>query len=78
MKKQKLNNKLSLKKVTVTNLNSGQMNALYGGATEGDTVCTPTICKTVCVTNCVACPNSLRLCNTDIFGTDCCPYTWEC
>lgn len=41
--------KLSLKKVTITNLNNSDMRHLYGGGTV------PTNCLTKCVTNCPEC-----------------------
>ena len=54
--------KLTLKKVTVSDLNNSAMRHLYGGGSDEPacqpTFQAPTICHTLCVTNCPEClPN---------------------
>jgi natural product precursor len=57
--KPKKTKKLTLKKVTITNLNNSDMRLLYGGGTVFPTCPGPTLptnCLTKCVTNCPECP----------------------
>ena len=50
MKSKVFSKKLSLNKKTVANLNNKEMQDIYGGETVE-----PTVCKTRCITDCVAC-----------------------
>lgn len=65
MKKQKLNSKLNLKKITISKLDADQYQHIVGG---GDTMfCASTLCETQrgikCIQNTDQCPGSDNLCN---------------
>jgi hypothetical protein len=57
MKTKDINKKLKLKKATVTSLNHAELNRVNGGS---DLACELTyaftVCRTACVTDCLACP----------------------
>lgn len=58
MKAKKFNKKLNLSKITIANLENGEMNAIKGGLT-GTTVCPWTVCEyTVCIRTICNCLDS--------------------
>jgi len=58
MKVKNFNKKLNLSKITIANLENGEMNAIKGGLTGG-TVCRWTVCEyTVCNQTICVCTNS--------------------
>lgn len=58
MRVKKLNKKLNLSKITIANLENGEMDAIKGGLT-GATLCRWTVCEyTVCNQTICVCTNS--------------------